>query len=264
MSSSRTKRCLGPPSRPTSSRRFGGIIPVHRYGTRPPTARRAQGPVPARTRKAAPHTWAGTSYPFSPPTDGKHVTEFDFIVFGSLDVVSLALQQGTIDTLLWSLTPGFVNVVGSNPAITVQTVTDSGYFYLSFNTRVAPWSDLCLRQAISMAIDKNYIVNTLMGGYGIPGFAPISIANPTYVNSSAQPIPGGYNQAGIGTTLNNCGYTIEPATAFYRTPSGQPITATILTPPKDYHPVRADAGIMISNNLKAAHLNIDAAPTSFD
>ena len=42
------------------------------------------------------------------------MTEFDFIVFGSLDVVSLALQQGTIDTLLWSLTPGFVNVVGSN------------------------------------------------------------------------------------------------------------------------------------------------------
>src|SRR2546425_4203422 len=214
--------------------------------------------------KSVAHTWAGTSYPFSPPSDGKHVTEFDFIVFGSLDVVSLALQQGTIDTLLWSLTPGFVNVVGSNPAITVQAVTDSGYFYLSFNTRVAPWSDLCLRQAISMAIDKNYIVNTLMGGYGIPGFAPISIANPTYVNSSAQPIPGGYNQAGIDTTLNNCGYTIDPATGFYRTPTRQPITATILTPPKDYDPVRADAGIMISNNLKAAHLNIDAAPTSFD
>src|SRR5256886_528747 len=213
--------------------------------------------------KSVAHTWAGPSYPFPPPSDGKHVTEFDFIVFGSLDVVSLALQQGTIDTLLWSLTPGFVNVVGSNPAITVQTVTDSGYFYLSFNTRVAPWSDLCLRQAISMAIDKNYIVNTLMGGYGIPGYAPISIANPTYVNSSATPQVT-YNQAGIGTKLQSCGYTIDPATGFYRTPSGQPITATILTPPKDYDPVRADAGIMISNNLKAAHLNIDAAPTRFD
>src|SRR5206468_3979303 len=122
----------------------------------------------------------------------------------------------------------------------------------------------CLRQAISMAIDKNYIVNTLMGGYGIPGYAPISIANPTYVNTSAQPIPGGYNQAGIDQKLDGCNYTIDPATGFYRTPTGQPITATILTPPKDYDPVRADAGIMISNNLKAAHLNIDAAPTSFD
>src|SRR5207244_2851096 len=40
--------------------------------------------------KSVAHTWAGTSYPFSPPSDGKHVPEFDFIVFGSLDVVSLA------------------------------------------------------------------------------------------------------------------------------------------------------------------------------
>ena len=208
--------------------------------------------------KSQAHLWAGTSYGFFP----KYVTEFDFIVYGSLDVVSLSLQQGTIDTLLWSLTPGFVNVVSSNPAVTVQTVTDSGFFYLSFNLRQAPWNDLCLRQAISMAIDKNYIVNTLMGGYGVQGYAPISIANPTYVNPSAQ--PPSYNEAGIDQKLNGCGYRIDPATGFYRTPSGQPISATILTPPKDYDPVRADAGIMISNNLKAAHLNIDAAPTSFD
>ena len=216
---------------------------------------------PSYWGKSQAHLWAGTSYGFFP----KYVTEFDFIVYGSLDVVSLSLQQGTIDTLLWSLTPGFVNVVSSNPAVTVQTVTDSGFFYLSFNVRQHPWDDKCLRQAISMAIDKNYIVNTLMGGYGIQGYAPISIANPTYVNSAAK--PPDYNLAGIATKLQGCGYTIDSATGFYRAPAaygGQVVTATILTPPKDYDPVRADAGIMISNNLKAAHLNIDSAPTSFD
>src|SRR2546427_1882853 len=216
---------------------------------------------PSYWGKSQAHLWAGTSYGFFP----KYVTEFDFIVYGSLDVVSLSLQQGTIDTLLWSLTPGFVNVVSSNPAVTVQTVTDSGFFYLSFNVRQHPWDDKCLRQAISMAIDKNYIVNTLMGGYGIQGYAPISIANPTYVNSAAK--PPDYNLAGIATKLQGCGYTIDSATGFYRAPAaygGQVVSATTLPPPKDYDPVRADAGIMISNNLKAAHLNIDAAPTSFD
>jgi ABC-type transport system substrate-binding protein len=207
------------------------------------------------------HTWGGASYKFFPA----YVTELDFIVYGSLDVVSLALQQGSIDTLLWSLTPGFVNVVSSNPAITIQTVTDSGYFYMSFNMREEPWKDKCLREAISMAIDKNYIANTLMGGYGIPGFAPIAIGNPTYVNSSAVPPP--FNLAGIQAKLTGCGYTIDPATGFFRAPAshgGQVVKTTILTPPKDYDPVRADAGIMISNNLKAAKLDIDAAPTSFD
>jgi ABC-type transport system substrate-binding protein len=207
----------------------------------------------------ASHTWKGKAYPFFP----LKVTELDFVIYGSLDVVELALQQGTIDTLLWSLTPGFVNVVGSNPLITVQTVTDSGYFYMSFNTRKAPWNDLCLREAISMAIDKNYIVNTLMGGYGIPGTVPIAIGNPLYINTSASP-PAFAGASAIQAKLLGCGYKRNTQTGFFETSTGAPVATTILTPPKDYDPVRADAGIMISNNLKAAGLNIEAAPTSFD
>ncbi|HYY48650.1 MAG TPA: ABC transporter substrate-binding protein [Thermoplasmata archaeon] len=209
--------------------------------------------------KTQSHTWKGTGYKFYPVT----VTELDFIVYGSLDVVELALSQGTIDTLLWSLTPGFVNVVRSNPLVTVQTVTESGYFYISFNTRKAPWNDKCLREAISMAIDKNYIVNTLMGGYGIPGTVPIAIGNPLYINTSASP-PAFAGAAAIAAHLTACGYRKNPTTGFFETSTGQPVSTTILTPPKDYDPVRADAGIMISNNLKAAGLNIEAAPTSFD
>src|SRR5256712_13564653 len=104
-----------------------------------------------------------------------------------------------------------------------------------------------------------------MGGYGSRECAPISIVIPTSVIPAAK--PPNYNWAGIATKLRGCGYTIDSATGFYRAPAaygGQVVTATILTPPKDYDPVRADAGIMISNNPKAAHLNIDSAPPSFD
>src|SRR2546427_1493418 len=99
-----------------------------------------------------------------------------------------------------------------------------------------------------MAIDKNYIVNTLMGGYGIQGYAPISIANPTYVNSAAK--PPDYNLAGIAAKLQGCGYTIDSATGFYRPPAaygGQVLTSTLLTPPNDHQPCPADDGIMISH-----------------
>lgn len=218
---------------------------------------------PSYWGKTYSHTWAGTAYGFFP----KYITSVKFVIFTSLDVVSLALQQGSIDTLVWSLTPGFYSQVQANPAITVTSITDSGFFYLSFNMRRQPWDDLCLRTAISKAIDKNYIVNTLMGGFGIAGNVPISIVNPAYVNATAAANAVTYDQAGIDTTLNGCGYTVDPATGFYKAPAsegGQIVTATILTPPKDYDPVRADAGIMISKNLKAAHLDINSAPTSFD
>src|SRR3989441_5699611 len=128
--------------------------------------------------------------------------------------------------------------------------------------RKAPWNDNCLRTAISMAIDKQYITNILMGGFGTAGTVPISIANPLYVNRSAQTPP--FDKSGAATLLDSCGYRVNPSTGFRTTPSGQPISTTILTPPKDYDPVRADAGIMISNNLKSIGLDISAAPTSFD
>ena len=204
------------------------------------------------------HNWRGTDYYYGP----KYVREMDFLVFGSLDVASLAIQQGSIDYLVWPLSPGFLAQVQYNPAITVEQVTDDGFYYLAFNLRLTPLNDLCLRRAISMAVDKQYIVNTLLGGFGTPGTVPISVINPAYFNTSAS--PPSFDLSGAATLLDSCGYHINQATGFRTQPNGQPLQETILTPPKDYDPIRADAGIMMSNNLKSIGLDINSAPTSFD
>src|SRR2546422_726884 len=202
--------------------------------------------------------WAGTAYSLFP----EHLRSIKFVIFTSLDVISLALQKGDIDTLIWSLTPGFLTQVRLNPAIGVETVTDAGYFYMAFNLRRKPWNDPNLRKAISMAIDKDYIVNTLMGGFGVKGNWPISIHTSTYVNASTS-LPG-FDLNGAKALLDSVDIVDRNGDGFREFSDGSPIKTTILTPPKDYDPVRADAGIMISNNLKQIGLNIDAAPTSFD
>ncbi|TLZ51487.1 MAG: hypothetical protein E6K18_04860, partial [Methanobacteriota archaeon] len=213
--------------------------------------------------------WNGVSYPYYP----EKLRSIRFVIYTSLDVISLALQRGDIDTLIWTLTPGFLSQIKFNPTISVEQVTDRGFFYLSFNLRRKPWGDptrqpattaasLKLRQAISMAIDKNYIVNTLMGGFGSPGTVPISTHKSFYVNNSAA--PPAFNLVAAAALLDSAGITDQNGDGFRDYIDGSPIKATILTPPKDYDPVRADAGIMISNNLKKIGLNIDAAPTSFD
>src|SRR6267143_699227 len=202
--------------------------------------------------------WAGTAYSLFPD----HLRSIKFVIYTSLDVISLALQKGEVDTLIWSLTPGFLTQVRLNPSISVEQVTDAGYFYMAFNLRRKPWNDLNLRKAISMAIDKDYIVNTLMGGFGVKGNWPISIHSPTYVNASTS-LPA-FDLNGAKALLDAAGIVDRTGDGFREYSDGSPIKTTILTPPKDYDPVRADAGIMISNNLKSIGLNIDAAPTSFD
>jgi len=203
-------------------------------------------------------SWGGTVYPFFP----EQLKGIKFVIFTSLDVISLALQKGEVDTLIWPLTPGFLSQVRFNPSIDVQQVTDAGYFYMSFNLRRKPWNDLDVRKAISMAIDKDYIVNTLMGGFGTKGSVPISVHTPGYINSTAQ--PPAFDLNGAKALMDSVGIIDRNGDGFREYKDGSPIKATILTPPKDYDPVRADAGIMISNNLKSIGLNIDAAPTSFD
>src|SRR2546422_338486 len=190
------------------------------------------------TAVGASHTYAGTVYPFTP----RYLKSIQFLIYTSLDVISLALQKGEVDTLIWPLTPGFLTQVSTIPTISVEQVTDSGFFYISFNLRKSPWNNLTLRQAISMAIDKDYIVKTLMGGFGIKGYVPIAITNPNYINQSAQ--PPGFNLQAAAKLLDDAGITIDPATGFRRMADGTPIKASILTPPKDYDPVRADARIM--------------------
>src|SRR2546426_847565 len=150
----------------------------------------------------------------------------------------------------------------------IDAATGSGFFKLSFNMRERPWGQApwsqTLRKAFSQAINKDYIVNTLMGGFGVKGTVPIAISNPLYVNTTAQPptfdITAGH-QALLSAGFKDCS---SPADGFLEAPDCSPIKATILTPPKDYDPIRADAGIMISKNLKLMGLDIDAAPTSFD
>lgn len=203
-------------------------------------------------------TTGGVRYNFYPD----NLRAIRFAVYTSLDVISLALQAGDIDTLIWSLLPGFLSQIRFNPAISVEQVTDSGMFYISFNLRRKPWNDLDLRKAISMAIDKDYIVNTLMGGFGIKGTVPHSIVRPEYFNASAA--PPSFDLAGARAFLDSVGIVDRNGDGFREYKDGTPIRTAILTPPKDYDPVRADAGIMISNNLKKIGLNIDSAPTSFD
>jgi len=217
---------------------------------------------PSYWGKGQSHTWRGDAYPFYP----KALRHIRAVIYGSLDVISLALQRGDIDTLVWPLTPGFLTQVQSNPAINIEQVTDSGFFYVSFNMRERPWGQApwsqTLRKAFSMAINKDYIVNTLMGGFGAKGTVPIAISNPLYVNTTAS--PPDFNIAAGTALLTGAGFHDCNGDGFLDAPDCSPVKATILTPPKDYDPIRADAGIMISKNLKTMGLDIDAAPTSFD
>ncbi len=202
--------------------------------------------------------WQGKEWPAFP----QNVKRIEFKIYNTLDTAVLALKKGEVDYIDWSVPAGYYNQLKTDPNIGSKVVDDQGFFYLAFNMRKAPMNDLAFRTAVAHCIDKDYIVTTLLQGYGTKGTVPLSITSGAYINTSA--IPPDFDLNAATQVLDKAGYKDINGDGWREAPDGSPIKETILTPPKDYDPVRAEAGIMIQNNLQKVGLNIQSSPTDFD
>lgn len=68
------------------------------------------------------------------------------------------LQAGTIDGMD-NPAPGDFEVIGADPNFTLYPRPGTNVFYLGMNNTIAPFTDVRVRQAVSMAIDKQRIVD---------------------------------------------------------------------------------------------------------
>lgn len=205
-------------------------------------------------------TWKGVDYPNYPST----ITTINFKIYTQLDVAILALQNGDVHHLPWSLTPGYYNLLKTDPNIGIETNKDQGFFFMTYNMRKGAMADVNFRRAVAYCVDKQYIVDRLMGGYGIQGSVPMSVTNTYYVNTTVPDWIAGGDLEAAKALLDASGYTDQDGDGWRDQPDGSPLKYNILTPPKDYDPIRADSGIMIEKNLKSIGLNIASVPTSFD
>jgi peptide/nickel transport system substrate-binding protein len=62
------------------------------------------------------------------------------------------------------------------PQIALRTEVDIGFEYVAFNLRRAPFNDVNFRRALSMAVDRNMMVQTAWNGYAAPSNSHVSPA----------------------------------------------------------------------------------------
>jgi len=90
--------------------------------------------------------------------------------------IALNMQGGKED--VWQTAPyQGAQALLANKKLRVQKSQSSGYRGLHMRTDTAPFSDLNVRQAVAQALDRDALVQSLLGGYGAVGndhsFAPI-------------------------------------------------------------------------------------------
>jgi len=209
---------------------------------------------------------------------GPDVDGILFKFYGSMDSAILALKKGDIDYYWASIQAGYLKDLEGDKRVKVFKSDKSGVYYIAFNVRKPPFSDKAFRQAVAYLIDKDFIVARVLQNEGQRMDNIVPPGNTFWYNPDT-PIfgKGMKREARIKKAheiLTAAGYTwekppVDPKGKVCRgeglkMPDGQKVPSfDILTPPADYDPHRAMAGMLIQQWLRQVGMPANSKPSSF-
>jgi ABC-type transport system substrate-binding protein len=178
----------------------------------------------------------------------------------------------------WGIQAGYLDDLRKQKEISIFSNEKSALYYMGFNVRKPPFDDVVLRRAIATLIDKDFIISRILQGDGIKMVSVVPPGNKFY-HCADVPLYG----AGMTREervrkafdmLRKAGYTwevppVDTSGAVVkgegiRQPGDKPMEKfTILTPPADYDPHRAMAGMIIQEWLRAVGMPVSAKPMAF-
>jgi peptide/nickel transport system substrate-binding protein len=209
---------------------------------------------------------------------GPYIEGIIFKIYGTSDAAILALKKGDIDMFWWSVEPGYLEDLKKEKDIRIFSTEKSGLYYMGFNVRKAPFNDVTLRRAIATLIDKDFIISRILQGYGVKMDSVVPPANRFWYCSDVPHYGEGLNREKrmrkAYEMLRGAGYTWEVPPVDQggkvgkgkgiRLPNGQAMADfSILTPPADYDPQRAMAGVIIQEWLREMGMPVFSKPMAF-
>ena len=209
---------------------------------------------------------------------GPYVGGIIFKVFGTSDAAILALKKGSIDYFWWGIQAGYIEDLQKNKDIRIFSSDRSALYYMGFNVRKPPFSDVNLRHAIATLIDKDFIISRILQGYGLKMCSIVPPGNEFWYCPDVQRYGEGLTRKErirkAYDILCKAGYSWESPPVDVsgkvvkgeglRLPGGQPMKKfTILPPPADYDPHRAMSGMMTQEWLRAVGMPAFSKPMAF-
>ncbi len=135
----------------------------------------------------------------APKNDG-----FLYVVYGNVEAIVGALEQGQIDATAALLEPPQVARLEKSPDLKIVAPLSFGMYLLEYNTRIEPFNDVHFRRAISYAVPVPQMINQIMDGHAVPAGAMISPENKFWHNSQLPPWP--YDMEKAKEELRKAGY----------------------------------------------------------
>jgi ABC-type transport system substrate-binding protein len=216
-------------------------------------------------------------------TEGPFLSDMLFRVYGSQDAAALALINGDIDYWLnpLALSRGFQQQFLEARDLEVVVNPGTSMFYLAFNTRRFPGSDLAFRQAVDCMIDKDFVAESVLAGAVIPMDSTVAPGNAFWANPAVRSTCAGMSQEERLTRavqiLKDAGWSWETEPVFLggrddvqagvglTGPGGEMIQdIELLAPGPGYDPMRATFSLWAQNFMNDLGIPVTANPTGFN
>lgn len=168
------------------------------------------------------------------------------------DVAIAALQKGEID-MLASVPMAEVDKVKSFSNVEVKETSDFGYQYLGFKTKNPVVADKNLRRAIAYAINRQALVDGLMGGRATLVSQPIAPVSYYYEKKLDETYI--YSVEKAKETLAAAGYKDVTGDGFVEDKTGRPLVLNL-----DYpvgNPVREKSAPLIKADIEKAGIKVN-------
>ena len=215
--------------------------------------------------------------------EGPFVDSAIYRLYSNQEAMIMALKKGDIDYLLSAqgLTKGFRRELEGTAGIEVVTNPSNGFRYMCFNRARYPFDIMEFNQAVATLIDRDYVMNQVLQGAGVPLATAVPPGNSYWYNPAVKIWGEGLTRAQrvdeAVKLLAGAGFTweVKPAVDLENDtynpgsgivlPNGEKMQAfEILTPPAGYDPMRATWGLWIQLWLQDIGFPVIARPTQFN
>ncbi|MFC0469961.1 peptide-binding protein [Halalkalibacter kiskunsagensis] len=176
-----------------------------------------------------------------------------FRIFADTNAELLAFETGEIDWMI--LPPNEIATAETYDHGRVSSVLALRYDYIGWNNDRAPFDDERVRQALTMAIDRQLIVDEIMDGRGEVAHAPASPLSWAFPDNVPE---FDYDPEGALELLAEAGW--EPGADGILEKDGEKFSFEILS--NDGNVIRRDIGVIVQQML--AEIGVEANPRQME
>ena len=141
--------------------------------------------------------------------------------------LAAALQTGEVDLVI-DASPSMLDQVGDDPDVVSTSYSAPEYAFIAWNSRRPEFADPLVRRALTMAIDRETLVQAVLGGNGTVAPGPVGPWHWAY-DSAWAPLP--YSPEEAGALLDQAGWTDSDGDGA-RDRDGEPFSFELLATPR--------------------------------